>query len=324
MKKSLAILVLCVCLVLCACVKVETPEGPVQGKLSTDGISFGKTLEKHPVRVFCADGEVWFDTGLYSNMTGRCGTLDINLEKTVGDGEVPKNDGESNFVEDGAQNVTSITREVPTKLGWAVFKKFEGIGDPKAFDYCYYIRGRLNNAKAESELVVFTNNKDITFSDVYEPLLSSKYSPERTKDNACAFESFGIPDKWGLRMSATDVTPTGLKLEFLQLGGDFEGDLSCGAEFMLAKYEDGKWLPVPEIEHEYPVVWNSMAYMIRKNERTELGAKWDYLYGELEPGSYKIIKKVQKIIQSGDFKDEIDETGFKAEQETYEAQFVIE
>ena len=313
MKKSLAILVLCFSLALCGCVKVETPEGTIEGKLSTDGISFGETIEKHPVRVFCVDGEVWFDTGHYSNIKGRCGTLDILLEKTVGDGEVPKENCESNFVADGAQNVTSITREVPTKLGWAVFKKFEGVGDPKAFDYCFYIKGRLNNAKAESELVVFTNNKDITFSDVYEPLLSSKYSPERAKDKACAFESFGISDEWGIQMSATDVTPMGLKIEFLQLGGEFEGDLNCGAEFMLAKYEDGKWLPVPEIEHEYPVVWNSIAYIIRRNERTELGAQWDYLYGELEPGSYKIFKKVQKRVQPGDF-----------EEKTYEAQFVVE
>ena len=73
---------------------------------------FGEQLEKKPVRMFNVDGDLYYDSGLVSENTPRCGTMDGNLKKTVAENEIPLKAGEANFDVEGYQHATSITKEV--------------------------------------------------------------------------------------------------------------------------------------------------------------------------------------------------------------------
>ena len=179
---------------------------------------FGEQLEKKPVRMFNVDGDLYYDSGLVSEMTPRCGTMDGKLKKTVAETEIPLKSGESNFEIEGYQNATSITKEVNVDGEWVIFKKYD-LYDNKldGLKYCYYIKGHLNNAAVDSEMIVLSDYANVTFNDIHDSLLSSQY-PSGTAKGATHF-NYITSDKWGITLRAENVTPKGLTLKIEQFGG---------------------------------------------------------------------------------------------------------
>ena len=272
---------------------------------------FGEQLEKKPVRMFNVDGELYYDSGIVSKMTPRCGTLDGKLKKAVSENEIPLKSGEANFNAEGYQNSTSITKEINIDGNWFIFKKYNTyertLDDLK---YCYYIKGHLNNADTVSEIIVLSADKDITFNDVYEPLLSS-----HALTNAGVGKTIFNPilnDKWGLSLCADDVTSIGMTLKIEQFGGKFTGKLQTGDWFLLETVKENEWKTV-ETNPLIDFAWNSVAYLIKNNDITELKVEWKWLYGELKPGYYRIKKEIMDFKVSGQYDKEI-----------YEAYFTIE
>lgn len=186
MKRILLLILLLCCLPLASCKNdasigiIGGADGPTaifvsDGKDNDFGMTFGEQYVKTPIRMLNVDGELYYDSGLISDMVPRCGTLDGNLKKGVNENEIPHRAGEANFEIDGYQNATSITKEVNIDGNWVIFKKYKNLPeDINELKYCYYIKGHLNNAAVDSEIVVLTDNKDVTFNDVYEPLFSSQ------------------------------------------------------------------------------------------------------------------------------------------------------
>lgn len=273
---------------------------------------FGEQYEKRPIRMFNIDGELYFDSGLISDATPRCGMLDGSLQKGVGEGEIPKKNGEANFDTKGYQSATSITKEVIIDGEWVIFKKYEYQPENlEDFKYCFYIKGHLNNAAIDSEIVVLTDDKDITFSQVYEPLLSS----QRPICEGVPFVSHNpvtSGDEWGLTLYADDVTNSGMTVKFMQFGGSPSGELKTGEWFELEKIAFDNWQAVdtnPLIDY----AWNSVAYNIKPNDITELKVEWKWLYGELPAGSYRLSKKVMDYRAPGDFDEKVYKVYFTIE-----------
>lgn len=113
-----------------------------------------------------------------------------------------------------------------------------------------------------------------------------------------------IDDKWGLQLSAKDVTSESLTIVFQQSGGSPSGELQTGSWFSLEVHDQNEWKPL-ETNPLIDYAWNSIAYRIKKNEATELKTEWKWLYGELSIGSYRLGKKVMDFRKSGDFDEEI-------------------
>ncbi len=306
MKRFFALTIIACGLLLAAC--NSTSVGVIGGADGPTSIyvkgQFGEQYEKKPIRMFNIDGYLYYDSGLVSDMTPRCGTMDGELKKTVAEGEIPQNSGEANFETDGYQHATSITKEVNVDGEWVIFKKFnpehtKGIGQLK---YGFYIKGHLNNAAIDSELVVLTDNKDITFSAVYEPLLSSQL--DAGKDNGLVvFDHIVSGDKWGLTLYANDVSKTGMTIKYEQFGGNPAGELQTGAWYKIETVANGEWQDV-KAKIDNPV-WNMIAYTINKNDITEYEMNWEFLYGELPPGEYRLGKEIADFRVAGDYDEEI-------------------
>ncbi len=301
MKKTW-ILLLTLCLCLAACTAQTNGPTPLPSDNNT----------RTSLRMFMADGFLYYDTGLVSDATPRCGTLDAHLTKTADEFEVPKTDGGCNFDgADGYQNTTSVTKEVPIENeGWCIFKKIEVA--PEAFKdmpYCMRLVGRMPNAAIDTDLSIFTESVEVTIRDIFWPLLSSKL-PTEPEYKTYTIADNTSPDKWGLTLTAENVTPTGCTLRFEQLGGTLEGDLQTGAGYDIEKLSDnGNW---ESIEPKHTLVWNMVGYLIPENEIYEMQVDWSYGYGALPAGCYRITKEV------ADFKE-----GHEYKPETYYAYFDI-
>ncbi len=320
MKRSIIITLIMSCLLITACNNASIgviggADGPtsiivgenvhkVKGQL-------GEQLEKKPIRMFNVDGELYYDSGLVSDMTPRCGTMDGDLKKAVKENEIPLKSGEANFDVDGYQSATSITKEVNIDGEWVIFKKYDLYSYTlDGLKYCYYIKGHLNNAAVDSEIIVLSEDEDITFNDVYEPLLSSQY-PSGSGIGKNIHNSI-LNDKWGIYFHADDVTPKGMTLKIEQFGGNPSGELQTGEWFSLEVIKGNEWKPV-ETNPLIDYAWNDVAYGIKYNDITELEIDWKWLYGELDSGFYRLKKEIMDFRAAGDYDKEIYEVYFDIE-----------
>lgn len=321
MKRRKTISLLMCSLLLTACNSrsigiIGGADGPTSIFVSENGGNIsgqlGEQYEKRPVRMFNIDGDLYYDSGLVSDMTPRCGTLDGELKKTVRENEIPLKSGEANFDTDGYQHATGITKEVNVDGKWVIFRKYDMLGkDIEGLKYCHYIKGHLNNAAADSEIIVLSEKENVTFSDVYEPLLSSQYPADKGNGHLI-HNVFGASDKWGVTLYSENVTKTGMTLKIEQFGGNHTGDLQTGEWYKLEKTVGDNWQEV-ETNPLIDYAWNMVAYGIKKNDITEFKVEWEWLYGKLSPGYYRLSKEIMDFRATGDYDKEIYEVYFTIE-----------
>ncbi len=111
-------------------------------------------------------------------------------------------------------------------------------------------------------------------------------------------------DEWGIYLSAKDITPTGLTLLIEQKGGYPSGELTTGSWFKLEKKTEDDWVEVstnPLIDY----AWTMVAYQIKKDDVTEFSVEWEWLYGILKPGTYRLTKEITDLKVAGVFDKKI-------------------
>lgn len=314
MKRFCVVFLCFVCLLGSGCQPDASSEFSLEMTETVKG-AFGEQFVKKPLRMLNIEGELYFDTGMVSDTPARCGTLDKILKHIGVIGEVPIESNTANFACEGCQLITKITCEVPIDGEWVIFKKFKNqIGETENLSlvpYCFYIKGRLNNAVIDSELAVLTDDSGITFSDIFEPLLSSKYSPAAAK-KAVLFNFVQSGDPWGIVCTCRELTNCSMTLEIEQFGGNPMGQLQTGEWFSLSVQKEGEWIPVatnPLIDYAFPMT----AKLIEKNDVTEFVIEWKWLYGELPPGYYRLDKKVMDFRGTGDFDEKMYSVEFTIE-----------
>lgn len=111
----------------------------------------------------------------------------------------------------------------------------------------------------------------------------------------------GNVEQWGIVLSIENVTPTGLTLVCTQEGGNPTGELQTGSWYILEVEMDGVWKEVQREPQEYEVGWTSEAWMISENSVTKWNVDWEWLYGELPVGKYRIGKSIDDFRGTGDY-----------------------
>ena len=112
------------------------------------------------------------------------------------------------------------------------------------------------------------------------------------------------PDAWGITLSAENVTNTGMTLVCTQSGGKFKGELQTGSPFVLERFVEGEWLPVGAIPG-LEVAWTMEAWGIQPNFTTRWKVDWEWLYGYLEPGTYRMSKQIMDFRSPGKYTEKI-------------------
>lgn len=130
----------------------------------------------------------------------------------------------------------------------------------------------------------------------------------------CGQSGETLSDPWGLTLSVSDVTSTGLTLTFTQSGGSHTGELSCGAPYWVEQKSGDGWSAVPAIDGEEAHAWTAEAHIVPANDSRAEAVCWDWLYGRLEAGHYRIGKAVSNCAAPGGNSDDV----------TYYAEFDVE
>ncbi len=108
----------------------------------------------------------------------------------------------------------------------------------------------------------------------------------------------------GVTLYAKDVTSKGLTLVFEHYDDEIENeDFQTGEWYKIEKENDGYWSKVKPKQED--AIFNSIAYIIEKNDITEIPLTWEFLYGELPKGNYRVVKEVIKVEHPGDYEKEI-------------------
>ncbi len=150
-------------------------------------------------------------------------------------------------------------------------------------------------SEAESPLYNYTGKADADFatqdtntSVIEETMKNGEYG--LTEPGSA---DQGFPD-WGLTLSVEDVSATGLTLVVSQEGGNPTGELQTGDPYRLITLVDGTWKTVEELPLPEGVdgrAWNSIAYLLPKDNTREFEINWEWIFGELPSGTYRLIKE---------------------------------
>lgn len=72
-----------------------------------------------------------------------------------------------------------------------------------------------------------------------------------------------------------------------------------GEWYKIEKEENGKWYDVETVIDEYG--FNSIGYLVNENNEVKFDMNWEWLYGELPQGNYRILKEVNNQYISVEF-----------------------
>lgn len=103
------------------------------------------------------------------------------------------------------------------------------------------------------------------------------------------------------KMTIVDNTigATGATVEF-KYDGENEGQY--GSWYTLQAYNDGNWYDLDyDYDGDYDVAWNDMAFPVSNGEPRQEKVDWEWLYGKLPSGQYRIIKDFLDFEGPGDY-----------------------
>ena len=83
------------------------------------------------------------------------------------------------------------------------------------------------------------------------------------------------------------LTREGAKILITDLSGQ---NYTYGSEFWLEKQDGSLWQTLSPIHDDY--FWNDIAYHVDINNKLMLETNWEYMYGKLDNGKYRLVKKV--------------------------------
>ena len=101
-----------------------------------------------------------------------------------------------------------------------------------------------------------------------------------------------------VKMELSEVSPTGLTVIFTQDANNKIRDLIYGEPYWLEKKIGDEWVEVPTVVENYG--FYSLGYAISHDSPSEKTENWEWLYGKLEPGVYRIGKSMTDDLRMGD------------------------
>ena len=125
---------------------------------------------------------------------------------------------------------------------------------------------------------------------------------------ACAAETASPaaePNPWGVLLQAENAASTGVTLVCSHTGGENVAELSTGSFFILQRENNGAWMDVEYAPQAGDVAWTMEGWLIPPESTVSWDVNWEWLYGELPAGHYRIGKEVMNFRGPGDYDTEM-------------------
>ena len=112
-------------------------------------------------------------------------------------------------------------------------------------------------------------------------------------------------ETWGITLTVENVTPTTATIKCTQSGGELTGELHTGSWYILENWtQENGWREMPYVI-DGEIGWTSEAWMIPMNDTCEWEVNWEWLYGTIPDGKYRIGKEITDFRASGDYDNAI-------------------
>jgi len=188
-----------------------------------------------------------------------------------------------------------------------------------SYQYRIVLHDTMPNAEVASNYIILSNRNDITFHEAFMASgLSSNMDDYFTRNEAIFVSSWVGPleenhpqkdpdtiyilddeNEWGIELQVTDISPKGLTIECTQSGGNPSDELQTGSYYIVEKKTEGGWEAVPYLLDN--VGWTEEAWMIPMKGTVSWNIDWEWLYGELPGGDYRIGKEIMDFRETGDY-----------------------
>ena len=191
--------------------------------------------------------------------------------------------------------MSSVSGNNPTSskgyYGWTYSLKFMsgdtqilsmGFGDDETFNYGTYTDGY----PCRYEL------KGITLMDAVSFLCQFDES-----DHEWGSRYVYPSVNWGIQLDAENVTSSGLTLVVTQAGTIPDGTLTTGQPYFIQKKENNNWISLEPLLEAWG--WTTEAWIISMNDTARWDVSWEWLFGKLQSGQYRIGKDIYLETVSG-------------------------
>lgn len=125
---------------------------------------------------------------------------------------------------------------------------------------------------------------------------ATNQSAETSDWEATSYETLNNFD--GVTMTVKEGTTSSTSLT-LVFENKSSSQCTYGQYFCLEKKINGKWYQLPSIIDNY--AFNDIAYNLASGEYREWATDWNWLYGSLDTGGYRIVKDIHDFRGTGDF-----------------------
>jgi len=143
----------------------------------------------------------------------------------------------------------------------------------------------------------------IVFAFVFMLSCSSSITSNETSENNLN----NFPDASMVVIEDT-ITKTGVTVEFEYTGSN-QGQY--GAWYSIEVYQDDQWQELPYIIDN--VAFNAMAYLVETGVKKQQVIVWEWLYGELASGRYRVTINFIDHVGPGDYSEFLLSSEFEIE-----------
>ena len=176
--------------------------------------------------------------------------------------------------------------------------KFYKVTDSVGTEISSLIRADIN----DDEVITY-NGKEYKKSELCDATLHwlELSEQERMLSSYLPPEFMIFEETWGITLTAENITSTGAIIKCTQSGREPTGELHTGSWYIVENWtQENGWKEMPYII-DGEIGWTAEAWMIPTDATTELHVNWEWLYGELLPGKYRIGKEIMDFRGTGDF-----------------------
>ncbi len=162
------------------------------------------------------------------------------------------------------------------------------IGTYDEHDHWDYIafEGINDGIVAQSDAEWLSDMKD----EVWEILDTIKFDTSITEGAAFVYTSESESDEIAVAMDLSNISNTGVTVRFRQYADRSIDELIYGEGYAISRYENNEWVPVPQIMEN--AAFTDMGYMIPTGGEALINENWEWLYGKLPRGTYRISKTI--------------------------------
>lgn len=154
--------------------------------------------------------------------------------------------------------------------------------------------GKKQSFSVEANAINY-NSKRFNYNNENESTTSNTTDTSQSESNTdIEYNQF---NKCTMEIVKGTVTSTGLKVRFTSTN---ENETTYGSYYRVEKYENNKWHEVQQKKLEGELAWTAEAYPIPTNGSRDCKIDWNWLYGELTNGQYRIIKNIIDFRGLGD------------------------